>query len=138
MPFALELAVLYLSRADPVESTAIQAATCLATCYSLLDPAHYAQAQMKEAGMKFAGLYVALERHFGDGINWRVKPKLHLFLHLLDNIDSPVETWTYRDEDYGGSAAHTVRAKGGHDTPRSAGCRLLDRVMAREAFPQVV
>ena len=36
------------------------------------------------------------------------EPKVHVMLHLSENLHSPTETWTYRDEDCGRSAARST------------------------------
>ena len=43
---------------------------------------------------------------------WRVKPKLHQFLHITDDGGRPAKCWNYRDEDFGGSVARQSRMKG--------------------------
>ena len=97
----------------------------------------FSPAEMSANGSRFAALYVALEQHVGDGVLWRVKPKLHLFMHLIESLDSPAVAWTYRDEDFGGTAAALVRSKGGRDTPRAAGVLLLEKFMGRHEFPVI-
>ena len=45
--------------------------------------------------------------------DWVVKPKMHQFLEMCTGISKPNMSWTYRDEDYGGSIAQLCRIKGG-------------------------
>ena len=58
--------------------------------------------------------YVALHDHCNaaDSASWRIKPKLHLFLHITSDSSIPRLTWTYRDEDFGGSVARMARRRG--------------------------
>ncbi len=69
---------------------------------------------MKEHGIKFAIQYVALHDfcNHADDKAWRIKPKLHLFLHSTSANSLPRLVWTYRDEDFGGSVARMARRKG--------------------------
>ena len=50
---------------------------------------------------------------------------------LVQSLRSPTKTWTYRDEDYGGSAARSMRSRRGHDTAKVAGKALLLKFCAR-------
>ena len=65
--------------------------------------------------MKFAIRYVGLHDFCNhvDDLSWRIKPKLHLFLHICSDNSLPRLTWTYRDEDFGGSVARMARRRGG-------------------------
>ena len=46
-------------------------------------------------------------------MRFRVKPKMHLFLELCISGSKPSLSWTYRDEDFGGTAAQLSRRRGG-------------------------
>ena len=59
--------------------------------------------------------------------NWRIKPKLHLFLHLCSDGGRPSLFWTYRDEDYGGTVARYSRRRGGLLSARGMSEGMLDR-----------
>ena len=69
---------------------------------------------MREHGIKFAIQYVALHDFLNpdDDKAWRIKPKLHLWLHITSDNSVPRLTWTYRDEDFGGSVARMARRRG--------------------------
>ena len=43
---------------------------------------------------------------------WRIKPKLHLLLHIASDSNLPKLIWTCRDEDFGGSVARMARRRG--------------------------
>ena len=56
-------------------------------------------------------------------------------MRLSENLHSPTETWTCQDEDYGGSAARSMRSCGGTDTPKVAGENLLQKFCCRHDIP---
>ena len=68
---------------------------------------------MKEHGVKFAIQYVGLHDYLNaaDDKAWRIKPKLHMFLRITSDSSVPRLTWTYRDEDFGGSVAMMARRR---------------------------
>ena len=70
---------------DAMEQAAILAATELNKCYKALSEESIFSPQiLQESSRKFASQYVALH-DFADaeGVDrWRLKPKLHMFLHL--------------------------------------------------------
>eukprot|EP00435_Cladocopium_sp_Y103_P064860 s649_g26.t1 len=77
--------------------TVIQAISCLSAMYDLLS--NYTRSEMRHAAGQLALLLATLRDASEDPL-WRMKPKMHLMLHLAENLHSPAETWTYRDEDY--------------------------------------
>ena len=116
VPFAWKLAQEMLDITDPVHAAIRQAAYHLDQVYSALSERHPDPcATMKEHGMKFALQYVGLHDHLNDADDkaWRIKPKLHLFMHITSDNSIPRLTWTYRDEDFGGSVARMARRRGG-------------------------
>ena len=116
MPFVWQLAEEILDTRIPKQSAMRQAAYHLNEVYSALAANHPSpEASMKEHGIKFAIQYVALHDHCNpaDDKAWRIKPKLHLFLHITSDSSLPRLTWTYRDEDFGGSVARMARRRGG-------------------------
>ena len=86
-------------------------------------------ATMKEHGLKFAVQYVALHDFCNptNTYSWRIKPKLHLFLHIVSDGTVPSRTWTYRDEDFGGSVARMARRRGNLLDCRSTSMNVLSR-----------
>ena len=116
VPFVWQLAEEILDTRIPKQSAMRQAAYHLNEVYSALAANHPSPAaSMKEHGIKFAIQYVALHDHCNpaDDKAWRIKPKLHLFLHITSDSSLPRLTWTYRDEDFGGSVARMARRRGG-------------------------
>ena len=83
--------------------------------YSALSADHPSPSNaMREHGIKFALQYVALHDHLNpaDDKAFRIKPKLHLLLHITSDNSVPRLIWTYRDEDFGGSVARMARRRG--------------------------
>ena len=92
-----------------------QAAYHLDQVYSALSSDHPDPTGcMKEHGIKFALQYVALHDFCNplDDRAWRIKPKMHLFMHITSDSSIPRLFWTYRDEDFGGSIGHQSKMRG--------------------------
>ena len=116
VPFVWQLAQEILDINDPKEAAMRQAAFHLYEVYNALSANHPDPcAHMSEHGMKFAIQYVGLHDFCNhvDDLSWSIKPKLHLFLHICSDNSLPRLTWTYRDEDFGGSVARMARRRGG-------------------------
>ena len=130
VPFCWRLAQEMLDTRVPKFAAMKQAAFHLNEVYSALSESHPSpQETMKEHGLKFAIQYVALHDHCNasDTYSWRIKPKLHLFLHVTSDGSIPRLTWTYRDEDFGGSVARMARRRGYLLNCRSTSKNVLDR-----------
>ena len=115
VPFVWQLAQEMLDMSVPRYAAMRHAAFSLNEVYSALSSQHPSPCEtMKEHGMKFAIQYVSLHDHLNaaDDKAWRIKPKLHLFLHVTSDASIPRLTWTYRDEDFGGSVARMARRRG--------------------------
>lgn len=83
-------------------------------------------------------LLVRLEERAG-GIDWRVKPKLHLLQELAEVSGScPSDSWLYRDEDFGGSLAQMSRRRGGRNAPHNTSAVVLAKFQARYRLPSIV
>ena len=135
IPWLKALAEEFFDVADPYEGAIIALSRELSSCYSCLyafDPE-----KLKQSARRFAALYVQLERYHPD--DWRVKPKLHLFLELCEFVaplrGSPTLFWTYRDEDAGGECAHMANRRGGPHTAKAVASSLLSRFIARNRAP---
>ena len=76
--------------------------------------------------------WVLLENH--DPGNFRVKPKMHLLLHLMSStcctLGPPASLWNYSEEDWGGKMARIAKRRGGADNPGPVALALLDRAVA--------
>ncbi len=107
----------------------------LLACYECLTD--FDPPRLAAGARRVASVFVALEQARPEV--WRVKPKLHLFLELCEYVaparGAPSTFWTYRDEDYGGEAAHMAGRRGGAHTPAAVAKSLLMRFVARGAPP---
>jgi hypothetical protein len=128
VPFAWRLARELCDRNDPVEDAIYMGAYHLNEVYGALSSSCPDAANMlKEHGTKFALHYVALHDHLNPDNSkaFRLKPKLHLFLHLCIDGGDPAKHWCYRDEDFGGSVAKAARRRGGLRKPGATSARVL-------------
>ena len=115
VPFGYMLANELCDLSDPVEEAIYWAAFHLNEVYKTLSSdCEEAHRKKSEHGPKFALNYVALHDHLNpwDTLAWRIKPKMHLFLHICADDDLPSYVWCCRDEDFGGSAAQRGRRMG--------------------------
>lgn len=128
VPFAFRLATEVCDLTNPVEHAIYLAAYHLKEVYSTLSSTCIdADAKMKEHGPKFALQYVALHDQLNESDSrlWRIKPKMHMFMHLCGEGGEPGKYWCYRDEDFGGSVAKAARRRGGLLRPKSTSSSVL-------------
>jgi hypothetical protein len=141
VPFARERAATLLG-AEPMDEAAKVAAEQLGRCYDCLSAdAPNRGISLEAAARAFALQLVALERASTSPWRWRVKPKVHLFLELA--MEGPeggaaAANWTYRDEDWGGTAARLARRRGGALRPTLVSRNLLLNFKLKTAVPRVV
>jgi hypothetical protein len=140
VPFAMQLADELLSPAIPEEQALRFAATHLNNIYSCLSssaifPVDIAQTE----STKFALQYVALSDRFNPRDNrcFRIKPKLHLFLHICQDGSKPSMYWFYRDEDWGGSVARFSRRRGGLLSAQSLSRNVLDKFVENQPLIRI-
>ena len=133
VPFLVFASEEFLDPNIELESTVLHVVRLLNQMYGLLEG--YNQAAMKDAATRLAILLAALN-DISEAPLWRMKPTIHLMLHLAKSLYGPTKTWTYRDEDYGGSAARSMRSRGGHDTAKVAGKTLSLKFCARHELPR--
>ena len=87
---------------------------------------------------RWSGQYMALEQEALDHAEedtktWRLKPKFHLFSHLLDEVaagNHPRNTWNYKDETFAGTMQKLYASKGGNAKPGKAAEKLLLKWMS--------
>lgn len=127
IPFGLEMSAM-LNPANEVEAAAQQAMYHLDQCYKALSSTSifFADA-FRDHSTKFGLLYVALEAAHEGTRDFRVKPKLHLFMELCSEASKPAMFWNYRDEDWGGSVAKMSRRRGGLLSAAAFSSALLQR-----------
>ena len=56
---------------------------------------------------------------------YRLKPKLHLFLHLCLDGGEPAKHWCYRDEGVGGTVVRIAHRRGGMHSPSATSEQVL-------------
>ena len=80
----------YLSDREPLEQAAKEAAAALGICYSCLTKdAVFKNHAFLENSILFAEQYYAMYCYLNNGVAWRVKPKMHLFLELCSEGTDP-------------------------------------------------
>ena len=137
MPFAFELSNKLLGD-SLLESTLKNCTHHLQSCYENLSVNKFNVASLRNHSRKFALLYVALEELFADKALWHVTPKLHLFQECCEEMEScPSLSWTYRDEDAGGSAMQIAKRKGGTNSVTATSTSLLHRFIANHRLPSL-
>ena len=140
VPFAAELAGELLSSEEPAENALRLAATHLRALHDTLSESCIFQTDLaREHGRKFALLYVSLHDfyHGRDDRQFRIKPKLHLFMHITQDGSRPARHWNYRDEDWGGSVARLCRRRGGLLSCTAMSRNVLTRFVLGVAVPRI-
>jgi hypothetical protein len=134
VPFTAALAAEFADRSETM-ATIAHLAGHLARVYECLDAAVWPAAEEATAARRFALLYATLEQQAVDPL-WRIKPKLHLFVELIEYVapleGNPRTYWTYRDEDYGGQLAKLAARRGGRRNPSRVAQNVLQRLAAIE------
>ena len=143
IPYAKDAATRLLRDASPVEKSVKQMACHLATLYDTLSSQTiFRQDLMSTHCRKFCLLYTGLEQKFRHHKMklWRIKPKFHLMQEMCEMTDGadPSLSWTYRDEDFGGSVATMTRRKGGVKTVLGTSRGFLARFAARHDVPAIL
>ena len=134
--FGLEISERYLSSQDPVESTIKHAARMLSCIYNHLSRGSFDAPLLGVQARQFLGLYAALSGAHPDSLLWRIRAKMHIWLHLCESGDNPADTWCYRDEDFGGAIAGLARRRGGKNAPRASAERVLRSFCAKHGVPR--
>ena len=136
IPFGRKLAELMLSVCStPVTQAMCAAATNLHYCYEGLSSGHaFAKELMKDHGQQFCLQYGALRDALGGGNTnlWKMTPKFHIFLHMVEDGSRPAMYWAYRDEAFGGTIAKLAKRRGGPKTPLAMSRRVLDNFRIKE------
>ena len=134
VPFGIAATEKWLQEDSPVNEAIKLAARSLSNCYDNLNPELYNPATLRDDCKCFCLQYYALEKVHVGTCFWRVKPKFHLFQELCEmSRNCPSASWTYRDEDFGGTVALYVQRRGGPVEAHSAAQSLLDRFAMRHS-----
>jgi hypothetical protein len=133
VPFVAKLCTELCDSNDPVEDAMCRAAHHLELAYDALSSScDNAREQMAQNGLGFARQYIALHDnlHEADDRVWRLKPKLHLFLHLCLDGGDPSLHWCYRDESFGGTVARIAHRRGGQMSVTATSSSVLQAFRA--------
>lgn len=127
VPFCARLCNELGNNACPIDEALRSAANLLVSVYNCLSSAHDDKDAFKRDGLRFASLYIALHDRINpdDDRRFRLKPKLHLFLHLCLEGGDPAKHWCYRDESFGGTVAKVARRRGGLYSPEATSLQVL-------------
>ena len=137
IPFMYEAAEELLDSQDPIENAMQIAAYHLLECYHCLCKNELDwRTILPASSTSFVLQYKALADHH-DGVDWRCKPKLHHFLELCKGTSKPNMSWTYRDEDYGGTVASMARNCGGITSPKITSDRTLRLFKQQNPVPRL-
>ena len=138
IPFASIMAQKLLSDAVPKEQAAKKAAHhLLMVLQSLSESALFRTEVMQHCSTSFALLFASL-RDTSEDPDWRVKPKMHLFLELCLQECEPNLFWTYRDEDFGGSIGHQSKMRGSWKRASSYMKHALDLFACKNPEPRLL
>ncbi len=131
VPFGKELADQFLTDTDPFTEAMRTLATQLHLLYQNLSQCE--PEAMAKCSRRVAALLVALEAAAPQGF-WKFKPKVHLMQEMCERLVlkgvHPRDSWTYRDEDFGGELAASAHSRGGPNDPANLGIALLQRFRA--------
>ena len=116
IPWVHEASQILLSPLDPVQGAARAASECLFKLYETLRESSFNHVSVAcDQSTRFALLYLALHDHLNPDNNraFRLKPKMHMCLHMCSDGSRPARFWCYRDEEFGGAVAGRARRRGG-------------------------
>lgn len=139
VPFAARIARTELDRNNAKELAMISAAESLQRCYECLapDPAR-PEGFLKQHSILFAQQYKALSLHAANDLDWRMKPKFHIWLELCSENSCPSRFWCYRDEDYGGTVAALAHSRGGASNAHAMSIRLVDLFRIKQPMIRIL
>ena len=112
------------------------AARELWTCYCCLSKDTFEEAKLKAHARKSKFLLLCKGLENAEQKTWLIKPKHHSFLEMALQGSNPADSWTYRDEDFGGFLSHLAKVRGGSHNPHSIGMRVLNNFRAK-ALPRL-
>ena len=134
--FADELCNEFLDDA-PVNKAVKVCCQLLVQCYGCLKHESFQQPLLGDSARKFNLQYIALGSITAEGL-FGFKPKHHIWQHLCEEIRScPSLSWTYRDEDFGGTLAALNRQRGGANTPLGVSTTVLQKFMQKHSLVQL-
>ena len=113
------------------------AAQQLQVCYSQLSTDHVDGEVLAAACHQFLLLYTTLKATCSHECRWRFTPKFHLFQHLCETASSSHSlSWTYSNEDWGGTLGRMFVRKGGKNGAFTVSNSVLNKFRAQNKIPQ--
>ena len=139
VPYLEEATRLRLNLADPIEGAVRRAAADLKECYDALSHRQiFHEDLLRRHSRQFALQYVALAQVHQGTRDWKIKPKLHVWLELCSEGSRPATFWTYRDEDYGGGVARMARHRGGRPSVAATSAQVLQSFRAKQPIIRIM
>ena len=141
VPFLRVMCAKYFAADNVRQGTICGLVAHLVACYECLDD--FDADKLEEHGQRMAALYIALEAHAvkqnkHDTKTWRIKPKLHMFLHLCAFRDhNPRDWWCYADESNMGTMSDLFMRHGGANRAGVNAANCLRRWMCDARFPEI-
>ena len=135
-PFCKSLALMLLQQNAGSEyfQHVLAAIDGLIACSAEVDKEPFNLHAFQKMGNEFVQHYFWLSQQDEDGVFFRVKPKMHQFLHLLHEVaprhGSPNLYWNWADEGLGGRLSKVALRRGGKSTPSRISEAVLKRVAA--------
>ena len=138
IPYLREATLVRLNGGHVLHAAVQQAATDLAECYDALrkDNIFHAFVLQRHSRL-FALQYVALSNAHVGTKNWKLKPKLHLWLELCLEGGRPACFWTYRDEDYGGGVARMAHRRGARASVAALSVQVLESFRVKQPILRI-
>jgi hypothetical protein len=144
VPFALSLAT-ELCKGSPRLDTMRNCILQLSLVYKALDQNPWPAREAAAAARKFMLLYAALQAEQvainEASVFWKIKPKHHLMLELIEFIapvqGNPREYWCYADEDFGGWLVRLAARRGGARNPQKIALDLFKSIVGMEHMTDV-
>ena len=130
IPWVHEVCQMLLSPLDPIQGAARAASECLLKVYETLRESGFDQDSIaSDQSTRFALLHLALHDrlHPENDRAFRLKPKMHMWLHMCSDGSRPARFWCYRDEEFGGAVAGRAKRRGGVRSASALSRNVLHR-----------
>ena len=138
-PFLVEASNELLSSADPKEKAIQIACFELNKCKECLSQnADCLWSDILEDSAKRFALQLDALSQIAEKKDYKVRPKMHHFLEMCADGQKPSLSWTYRDEDYGGTIAKLSRRRGGKKSATSWSFQTLTLFQIHNPVPRLL
>ena len=137
--FGKIMAEKYCRDDDLVEHSVKMAAHHLNNLYTIVwNRTSFSPAAMHTESFKLRALLRALDAHHPQKNMWRLNPKMHLMEEMCEKAqDNPLDSATYRDEDWGGAVARWAKRRAGKNTVASTAHNVLTKFCANNKLPDL-